>query len=102
MTEFERNVSDWVPDGPDHEVGQLLLLLHRDAHAAVHLLTILGRRPVLHAHHPETKQTVQQLYRVQCTSWRLLHAQYSEIQNKLSAIVKSKSYRLDSTARTSP
>lgn len=38
---------------PDHEVGQLLLALHGDPHPAVHLLPVLGGRPVLDTHHPD-------------------------------------------------
>ena len=38
------------PDGPDHEVGELLLVLDRDPHAGVDLLPGPSGRPVLHAH----------------------------------------------------
>ena len=46
------------PDGADHEVGQLLLVLHGHAHATVHLLAIFARRPVLNTHHLELKKTL--------------------------------------------
>ena len=39
------------PDGPDHEVCQLLLVLDGDADAAVDLLPVLAGGPVLDAHH---------------------------------------------------
>ena len=46
-------LKDNGPDCSDHEVGELLLLLHGDPHAAIHLLAVLGRGPVLYAHYPE-------------------------------------------------
>ena len=38
---------------PYHEVGELLLALHRHSHPAVHLLPVLGCRPVLDTHHSD-------------------------------------------------
>jgi hypothetical protein len=40
-------------DGSDHEVCELFFVLHGDAHAAVDLLSVLARRPVLYAHDPD-------------------------------------------------
>ena len=37
-------------DGADHEVCELLLVVHGDADPAVDLLPVLSRRPILDAH----------------------------------------------------
>ena len=47
---------------PDHEVGELLLGLHGDPDAAVHLLPVLGGGPVLDTHHADEVEGSRDLH----------------------------------------